>query len=318
LRGAIKVGLAVGAAALTAGYVIVGDHSDYSVSSFSGTYNAAAADGDCDNTTNDDFVGYEPTAGTHPVFIWLMGSLGVYNAAAHQTIVETWAKRGFVAATADYLDDNGALQGDAGYQLQANCLYDRSVSGSLAATLCARARADCSKGLVVGGHSQGGALAWHATYQEPSIVAIVPIGTTPPGLGETINPYIPTSAGGNRTFPSSAVRLTNGEWEVEDNVGFAQPQTRQRMNTMVSDSCQPDTDPDETLPYVGVDQCLRADGSGWYLAPNGGPRTNADHCWIFDSGCSEAAADTEFLTDPPTQPWHLRSIIAWADGKTSE
>jgi hypothetical protein len=299
LRGSIVAGIAVAAAALTAGYVIVGDHSDYSISSFSGTYDAAAANETCTGVADNAYIGREPTAGTHPVMIYLRGSLGNHSSVVATFIIETFAKRGFVAASADYVDTDNGLQDNTGYSAQADCVYDTDSATSLAGILCARARADCSKGIVAMGHSQGGAITIRAHEHEPRVVAVLNMGWGSAGAFETEAPLTVPPAG-TRTLPNPALRLNMGNDELD---------IRTELNERTGQNC------------TTGDDCLQADGSGYYAQPDADASDgSADHCWFMVQGgfCTETAIQAGWDTNPPTKPWHIRSMIEWADGKTSE
>jgi hypothetical protein len=301
LRGAIKVGLAVGAAALTAGYVIVGDHSDYSIGSFSGNYVAASGTppNDCDAAVTDDaYIGREPSSGTHPVFIYLRGSLGNHAANVPVEIIETAAERGFVAVSIDYIDTDLDLQDEDGSRAQAECIYDLDEASSMASIACARARADCGKGIVTMAHSQGGGYAIVAADVEPSVVAVANIGWINGLNGGQLEASLNYPPLGTRVLPNAALRAYSGEAESFSTTD---------LNERTGESCG------------AVLNCLNAHGSGWYKVPNADMNDgSADHCWFMQSGCTESTIAVGWDTSPPTAPWHLRSIVAWLDSKTSE
>jgi hypothetical protein len=300
VRRSIAVGLSVGAAALTAGYIIVGDHSDYSVSTFSGNYVAAEGTAtSCDAAVTDDaYIGREPTAGTHPVLIYLRGSLGNHAANVPITILETAAKRGFVAVSADYIDTDNDLQTELGARQQAECIYDLDEPSSMASIACARARADCNKGIVAMAHSQGGGYSIIAADVEPKVVAVLNIGWINGLNGGQLEASLNPPPLGTRKLPSSALRAYSGEGEAYSTTD---------LNERTGESCG------------AVLNCLNAHGSGWYKVANADMNDgSADHCWFMQSGCTESTPAVGRDTNPGTTPWHLRSMIGWLDSRTDE
>jgi hypothetical protein len=334
LRGSIVAGLAVAAAALTAGYAAVsGDQdptsSDLSIGSmFTGTYSASDSSGNCTNTSApaNTYAGYEPTSGTHPLFVWVTGTGGDDQEDVALKAVETAAKRGFVAVSVDF-DDVEAMRTETGYLGQAKCMFDKDLSTSAVNNACESARADCSKGIVAMGHSMGGIITTYGANNGGDLNATIAIGQAPCvphnitcGWGSSLAAQTSTENGGTRQLPDSAYRIMSGEYEIEDNLGFAQENWRRTLNASAGTNCQPDTDPDETVPYQGFLNCLNADGSGLMIVPNGGdmPGGLATHCWFHTSGACSTVASAMWLTNPPTLPYHLRSMIQWLDDKASE
>lgn len=240
--------------------------------------------------------GREPTqAGRYPVFIYLVGTGDVATSPAAISIVESMAARGYVAASVPYasLDGIGALLGDplqacAIGAKKAACIFGAG-EGSAVTKLCARAKADCSRGIVVAGHSQGAMLAMLAKDHEPRVRAAYGMGL---GIHEHLSVFginvdadvsqcaLPT----NRALPADRLRVVNGESEYVYGTSL-----RQDMNELTGTSCAD-----------GALECLRPDGSGWAFFPDSASETDHDettnelvarHCYFANTPPSDCASN---------------------------
>src|SRR5690348_2984607 len=125
--------------------------------SFTATYTGQGSGASTCGTTFS-ISGQEPsTTGTHPVFVYMVGTSETYTNASATAAVTGMANRGYVAATVQY--DSGSFGNCAQISGKAQCIFDASSATSAVRVLCARAKADCSKGIVVGGFSQGSVIA---------------------------------------------------------------------------------------------------------------------------------------------------------------
>src|SRR5512139_243058 len=119
--------------------------------SFSMTYKGGSNSA-CGTTYS--ISGKEPTAsGKYPVYVHIGGTGESYDSNWAMAAVNAAAAKGFVAATVQY--DNGSFGTCTTISQRAKCIFNPSNANSAIAKLCARAKADCSKGIVTGGLSQG-------------------------------------------------------------------------------------------------------------------------------------------------------------------
>src|ERR1700730_191307 len=84
--------------------------------------------------------------------------------------VAEMAARGFLAATVQY-NDSEAVQVCSTYTPRAQGIYDVNRSTSAARVLCSLSQANCSKGIVTSGVSQGGFMAVLAANYNPNVKA---------------------------------------------------------------------------------------------------------------------------------------------------
>jgi len=134
-------------------------NSYYGTSSFGGSCSAFAA---------QDMLGHEPTAaGRYPVAVWLTGTLADFAGEGAQEFTKSMASLGFVAATVEYTNYNYASCGTL--KTRASCVFNASSANSAIAKLCARSKADCSKGIVVAGIRQGATMASLAKSDDSAV-----------------------------------------------------------------------------------------------------------------------------------------------------
>ena len=232
--------------------------------------------------------GREPTqAGRYPVFIYLVGTGDVATSPVAIDVVEHMAARGFVAASVAYasLDGIGAVIGDPTAACgigakKAECIFGGG-EGSAVTKLCARAKADCSRGIVVAGHSQGAALATLAADHEPRIRAAFGMGL---GVHEHLVVFgvaVDTDISAcalpeHRALAADRLRLVDGESEYVYGTHL-----QQDMRDITGMDCAP-----------GTLECLRADGSGWSVFPDAASETDHDettnqlvarHCYFANT-----------------------------------
>ena len=98
--------------------------------------------------------------GPHPVFVFVTGSWGSYQAPHVRAILDGAARQGFVAASVEYDDRLLPLVCSHGWH-KTRCMFSTSFNPESAlGTICKLSQADCNAhGVVVAGHSQGGAHA---------------------------------------------------------------------------------------------------------------------------------------------------------------
>lgn len=238
---------------------------------------------------DSELAGHEPAGtGRYPVFIYTVGTLGNHAGPEADLIVRQMAARGFVAASAQY--QNFFLNACTPAVNKTRCIYDPGSARSAVAQLCARPRADCSKGIVVGGMSQGGQLALLARNFDPRVSAAWVMGGT--------NVYHAMSrcvdAGPGRALPGDRTRVINGDQDV-----FAYPWT---MSQLTGKWCAP-----------GADECFNGNGSGWRRVrgdevSDGG----ADHCFFTtDHGCTNSPSFDPGWAPPAAHAWSLGPNLDW-------
>ena len=124
---------------------------------FTATY---TGQGNGSSTCNSTFniSGREPTTvGKYPVFLYMVGTTESYTNASATAAVQGMANRGYVAATIQY--NSGSFGSCSQIGGKARCIFDPTTAASAVSRLCSRAQADCSKGIVVAGFSQGSVIA---------------------------------------------------------------------------------------------------------------------------------------------------------------
>ena len=131
--------------------------SAWAIDSFTANYTGQGSNASTCNTTFN-ISGQEPTAtGTYPVFVYMVGTSESFTNGSAIAAVSGMANRRYVAATVQYA--NGQFGNCTQISGRARCVFNPSSAASAITRLCSRAKADCSKGIVVGGFSQGSIMA---------------------------------------------------------------------------------------------------------------------------------------------------------------
>ena len=259
--------------------------------------------GDCSYSNMGNFFwdwflhGREPVdPGRYPVFIHLHGTGDQPDTPVGLGLVQSMARRGFVAASVGYdtLSGLGATLDDPDQacpvaENKADCIFG-SGEGSAVTLLCAREKADCSRGIVVSGHSQGAVLAILGRDVDDRVRAVYAMGaglhgeiTIDLGGPVTIASDVTACASPEaRALPADRLRVVNGESEH-----------------LFGDALQADvralTDMD--CP-AGTLECLRAGGSGWTFFPdaaNEDGRGTSEHCYMSNSASGDCGAPSTGL-----------------------
>jgi hypothetical protein len=253
--------------------------------------------GQCSNT-NAGLFGREPGGeGKYPVFVYLVGTGGIYNGTEAAVFVQQMADRGFVAASAEY---DSIFGWDAtALDSKSRCVFSPVLTTSAVTKLCARARADCTKGIVVTGFSQGAFLTARSKNHDARVRAAYNIG-----FNEDLVPasyFDPTAPGptGTRALPADRLRIVNGS-NIETST--QRDQAKAQLNTLTASSCA-----------LSANSCLREDGSGWYLVQNSEVLDGvADHCYFHGGGgCSNTPAFDPAWLPPNRLPWSLATNLDW-------
>jgi hypothetical protein len=243
-------------------------------------------------------LGQEPTQdGRFPLYIYVAGTFQDYSGSEGRLAVQEMASRGFVAASVGY--SNGwRYHSCAYYSSKSDCIFRGSRAKSALATLCGRAKADCSKGVVLQGLSQGAMLATLARNFEPRIRAVYSQSqfnrTSGISFANCIN-------NGRRTLPADRIRIVNGESDTTP-LGSRDPNEMRRELQAISGASCAATD------YV----CLRPNGSGWYMVRDAEAQDGvADHCYHHVNGCSLAPTLDAGYAPPAATPWSLTANLDW-------
>jgi hypothetical protein len=236
------------------------------------------------------------------------------------SIVESMAARGFVAASVAY-DSLGGLGATLDDPLDAcpiaakkgDCLFGAG-EGSAITKLCAREKADCSRGIVLSGHSQGAALAIGARDHDDRVRAVY-------GLGAGLHLTLTIDLGGTpfvvagdasaclspdaRALPADRLRVVNGESEYV----FGE-----HLQQDVRDITDLDCD-------AGTLECLRPDGSGWTFFPdaaNEDGRGLSQHCYMANMPEGDCTASTGLNSNwtDGTDSFAREPSLTWLRGFT--
>ena len=265
-------------------------------SSFTATYTGQGSGATtCGATMN--ITGQEPTTGTHPVFLYMVGTTETYNNnGAATAAVAGMASRGYVAASIQY--DSGSFGNCSQIGGKAKCIFNAASSASAVSKLCSRASADCSKGIVVGGFSQGSVIADLAKNFDSRVQAAW-------GMGDwTTYSFFNLSscvANGNRTLASDHLRVINGQADT-----FGGSNLRNQLQTLTGFSCG-----------SSAFNCLQNNGSGWYLVQNGQVSDGqADHCYMRNGGCFASQTNIDAGWQNGTDVWEVNANLNWLTGFT--
>jgi hypothetical protein len=230
--------------------------------------------------------GAEPaTEGEYPVFIYTVGAFGTYDSISALAWIDYIASRGFVAATVEY--PNGPRPGCAALREKAAGIY--SGPDSAIAVLCGRARANCLKGIVTAGHSQGSAMAMLAADYDSRVRAALALGTGVDLVGPGLNHQ--ACLADERMLPSDAVRAVNGESDATYGGTMLD-----QLDLLTGMTCAAGT------------RCLRANGSGWILARDSEVTDGlADHCYMGVVPSGESGSGCLYPSD---SVW-LSADVVW-------
>ncbi|EKU26120.1 hypothetical protein [Xanthomonas graminis] len=269
---------------------LAGIASAQTTSGFAMAYNAQG--------TGYGISGQEPSAaGKYPVYVHIGGTGENYQSNWSMAAVNTAAAKGFVAASVQY--DNGSF-GDCGViGSRARAIFDANSLSSAIAQLCSRDKADCSKGVVTGGMSQGSIISVLSHDYDNRIVASFGQGT-----GATYTPYYNLSAciaDGNHSQSADRLRIIDGEHDMF--VGGSESIARSQATLVTGLNCE------------GSQSCFRPNGSGWYIVKDSEVQDMyADHCFIEYGGmagtqCSGALIDYGYLYG--NAAWELNPTLDW-------
>jgi hypothetical protein len=266
-------------------------------------YYSTDRNGACSAASVRTIVGLEPSDdGKYPLFVYLTGTNMPFNGPDAQPFVQDMAARGFVAATVQY--DSSSYPSCSLMTKKASCIFNGGSANSAISQLCGRAKADCSKGVVVSGFSQGANLAALAKNYDTRVRAGYLIGH-----GDKASGIIDVSSCADNAKTAllpSEMRSINGE--NDEFFGGNASGVRTQLQKVVGVSC------------AGSWNCLQADGSGWQMVratelSDG----SANHCYYFQNGNRACTSNSGY--DPTwrtgSSSWSLGPSLDWLMSRTS-
>ena len=273
-------------------------------------------------------AGSEPAeSGTFPVAIFLVGTDGKYDyPGILDNVVPSLARHGFVAASLEYEDGTlfGAAQNCDLYGDNAACMVrndDDYVGGnrsSAVARLCGRAKADCSKGVVFVGHSQGGLTSLQAFRFAPAVppsgdplprlVAAAPMGVGNRGYAIGL-PLVDLSScmdAANIALDKNHLLVVNGE----NDHFFGGPRGDQaggqiELEAVTGRTC-----------IVGSLDCRLPNGSG-YLFVKGAQVSSGFAGHEYMSIQDHSFGEPNWISPTNAEPWTLASVTKWLRAQTT-
>ena len=274
-------------------------------------------------------AGSEPAeAGRYPLAIFLVGTNAQFDGPGIvDHVLPLLASHGFVAASVEYENATlfGAGQNCSLYSDNASCIVRNDndyVSGerhSALSRLCGRAKADCSKGVVVLGHSQGGLTALQTFKVTPAtpptgepmprFVAAAPMGVGPTGylLGVPVIHLDSCVDAANLAVDPHALLAVNGENDAYFDGANADPAGGQvALQAVTGRTCAAPTW-----------DCRGPDGDGWVLVKKTQTSTGrATHGYMDVPGVG-AFEEPNWSSPENADPWGLASTARWLKAQTA-
>jgi dienelactone hydrolase len=269
----------------------------------SAAYYGTDRSGNCSNSNKRSLVGLEPSdEGKFPVFVYLTGTNMPFNGPEAKLFTQQMAARGFVAAAVDY--DSSSYPSCGTMTKKASCIFNAGSANSAVSKLCSRAKADCSKGIVVSGFSQGANLSALAKNYDARARAAYLIGH-----GDKASGLIDVSScadNAKTTLLPSQMRSINGE--NDEFFGSNANGVRTQLQKVVGVSCAQSWN------------CLQADGSGWAMVrPMELADGSANHCYYYQNGNRACTANNGFDAGwlSGSAPWALAPSLDWLASKAT-
>lgn len=260
--------------------------------SFTSSYTGGSGSStSCSSTYS--IMGKEPTTGRHPLLIWTVGTGQSYTDAMSTAVLNAAVARGFVAASVQY--NSGTFGSGSTLTNRARCIYNGANVNSALSKLCARATADCSKGIVVGGLSQGSIMADLARNFDSRVQAAWDTGN---GVKYSIYDLTSTVANGSaRVLSNTRLRVING---IRDTFLAGSNGTRAQNERLTGFDCS-----------STATNCLQSNGAGWYIVSDSQVQDGqADHCYMTYGGCIGASSlDNDWVNG--TDVWTLNANLDW-------
>lgn len=246
-------------------------------------------------TQSQPIYGSEPSApGRYPVLVYLHGILADWGGNVEgRRVAELAARQGFV--TAAFTFESWVVNSIGGIDGNARCMFSPGSSGNALANICARPKADCSRGVVVAGFSAGGAIAARARNFAPQVRAAWLLGVNGPAMSEAL-----AAPAGSRALPNNRIRMFVGRSDVGDLTA---------LNRLTGRNCS-------------ASPCVGPDGSGYYVVQHSEVADGvADHCWwqsvnpvVPTNSCTWSPTFDPGFVPPSGAPWSLTANLNWLRG----
>ena len=223
------------------------------------------------------------------MFVYVHAHSGDF-ATEWRIVAQEAARLGFVAVAPRYTSLLTVTK--PGVEGHGRCIFGTQPTSALS-KICARADADCSKGVVVSGLSLGATIAARAANFAPQVRAASLIGTF-----QSFETWMLAPPNGTRALPNNALRMTFGRRDVTN---------YETVNALTGQACS-------------TPNCLAADGSGWYAVQDSEVADgSADHCFHFYAGgCYGVEEPFDPGWRPPSRlPWALDPALEWARSRTA-
>jgi hypothetical protein len=236
--------------------------------------------------------------GPYPVFIYVPGSFETYNDPLALTFYSQMTLRGFIGASVEYMNTESVFYCTPLLQ-RSQGIFDAKRTTSAISTLCSMPQANCSKGVVIAGASQGGMIGFTAANYAPQVKAAYILSASDYAQGAGGVSFASCVDKQYTALPADRLTIVNGA--SDDTFGGQQP-----MENASGFTC-----PDGTV------QCWSPDGSGagWYNVQDSQVEDGlADHCYFMvnnysSKGCA-GVGDPGWLP-PATNNWSLKSNLDW-------
>jgi hypothetical protein len=203
--------------------------------------------------------------------------------------------------------DSASTNNLAGYQGHAYCMFNQSHTGSALTSACAVAGADCSRGALVAGFSEGGAISVIAKNYTSNVNAVWALGLSATMLPSyTVPANMVASPGGTRALPNNKLVV---------NMGQTSNVFTRNLNSFDLPSLKKLTGLDCGSSF----QCVQ-NGNGYYVVQNSEVADGvADHCyWEGNGGCSITPTNFDPAFQPPaTAPWSMIRNLDWLRSQLS-
>lgn len=262
---------------------------------------ASGASALCD-TPYSIFVAHPTGSAKYPLMIITPGTGQAHDAFELQQLANAAASLGFVAASVAYANSFDHAFGCGGpYEAKARCIYSADLSTRAMRKLCAHKNADCNKGVVTTGVSQGSAMAILAANFDGRVRATV---------ARSAGSKVFEAAGAclaswNTAISKDRLRVINGEMDtLFVDTWMQAPANPWVMNAVTGRSCA----------LLAYDCLSNPNGSGWrrvgtWEVADGYP----GHCYFLNTGMTDIGDCLTSPANPQYDPGYLSdSGVSWS------
>jgi hypothetical protein len=231
--------------------------------------------------------------GPYPVAMWIPGTIASYRDPFSQIFLRQMTARGFVAASIEYNNTN-PIQFCSSYIDRTRGIFEASRATSAVGVLCSMNSVACSKGIVVAGISQGGAISVIAKNYAPNVAAVYAMSIS---AFNSLSLIDLSSCLGDPATAIPPERLTVINGESDPAFGAQNP-----IMTLSGITCP-----------AGTFQCWSPSGSGggWYIVKDSQVQDgNADHCYPGVGDCAPFDLDHGWYYEA-AHNWSLKPSLDW-------